>query len=331
MKKILVTGADGFIGSHLVEHLVKNNNQVKAFCYYNSFNHAGWLSNIDPNIKSQIEFIYGDIRDTEFVMNAVKGCSHVCHLASLIAIPYSYVSPRSYVETNVTGTLNVLIAAQEYGAAVVHTSTSEVYGTAEYVPIDETHPLKAQSPYAATKISADQLALSFYASYNLPVSIVRPFNTFGSRQSARAIIPTIILQLLKKQELSLGILESTRDFTYVEDTVRGIASFLDAPGAYGKVINLGTGYDISIKDLALEIASILGVTIEFKVEVDRIRPSKSEVMRLCSNNQLAKQILNWSPTYANLNGLRKGLEKTIDWFSQHEGLTINYTYQDFVY
>lgn len=331
MKKILVTGADGFIGSHLVEKLVADGHSVRAFCLYNSFNHAGWLSNIDARIKSHIDFVYGDIRDSEFVSNSVKDCSDVLHLASLIAIPYSYNSPRSYVETNVTGTLNVLMAARNHQARVIHTSTSEVYGTAEYVPIDEQHPLKAQSPYAATKISADQLVLSFYASYDLPVSIVRPFNTFGPRQSARAIIPTIITQLLHKKKLSLGELESTRDFTYVDDTVKGIASFLEISEAFGKVVNLGTGYEISIKELSQEIASLLDIVIEFEVDNSRLRPSKSEVMRLCSNNKLAKSILKWKPDYENLDGLRKGLAKTIDWFSKHNGLLINYPIQEFVY
>jgi NAD dependent epimerase/dehydratase len=332
MQKILVTGADGFIGSHLVEHLVAKGLSVRAFCYYNSFNHAGWLSNIDPKIKANIEFVYGDIRDVESVKNAAKGCSNIMHLASLIAIPYSYKSPRSYLETNITGTLNVLMAALEYGAEVMHTSTSEVYGTAEYVPIDEKHPLKGQSPYAATKISADQLAFSFYASYDLPVSIVRPFNTFGPRQSARAIIPTIMMQILGgRTELSLGVLESTRDFTYVDDTVKGMTSFLGNTDAYGKVINLGTGCEISIHALALEIASLLGKDITFKTDTDRLRPSKSEVMRLCSNNDLAKEILKWNPESMNLAGLRKGLQRTIDWFSINEGFTINHTAQDFIY
>lgn len=331
MKKILVTGADGFIGSHLVEHFVRANVPVRALCCYNSFGHSGWLSNIDPEIKSHIEFIYGDIRDAESMGQAVKGCSHVFHLASLIAIPYSYTAPRSYVETNVIGTLNILLAAREQGAVMIHTSTSEVYGTAEYVPIDEKHPLKGQSPYAATKIGADQLALSFFQSYDLPVIVIRPFNTFGPRQSMRAIIPTITMQLLRTDELSIGNLESTRDFTYVEDTVRGIASALNVPEAYGKTINLGTGYEISIKQLAHEIAALLGKDLEFKLDPMRLRPDNSEVMRLCSNNQLAKTLLNWSPLYANLKGLRKGLEQSIQWFSTHDGLKIDYRCQDMVY
>ncbi len=331
-KKILVTGADGFIGSHLVEHLVQQGHAIKAFCYYNSFGHSGWLSNIDSNIKAQIEFVYGDIRDFDCVLNAAKGCHSIFHLASLIAIPYSYNAPRSYVDTNITGTLNVLMAARAQETAVIHTSTSEVYGTAEYVPIDEDHPLKAQSPYSATKIGADQLALSFYASYNLPVSIVRPFNTFGPRQSARAIIPTIITQLVNGiTELSLGAIESTRDFTYVEDTVKGMTSFLNNNETFGKVINLGTGYEISIKDLALEISKILGKTISFKVDPDRLRPEKSEVMRLCSNNSLAEKLLKWKPQNNSLEGLRKGLEYTIKWFLGQPTLSIQYSSERFVY
>ena len=332
MTKVLVTGADGFIGSHLVERLVKDGHSVRAFCFYNSFNHSGWLSNIDEKVKSQIEFVYGDIRDAEFVRTAVKGCPTIFHLSSLIAIPYSYKGPRSYVETNVIGALNVLVAALEYGASVIHTSTSEVYGTAQYVPIDEKHPLNAQSPYAATKTAADQLALSYYASFELPVAVVRPFNTFGPRQSARAIIPTIVMQLLSgNRELSLGNLESTRDFTYVDDTVSGILAFKDNEAALGKVINLGTGYEISIKDLALEIGAILNKEVTFNLDSQRLRPTNSEVMQLCSNNQLAKSMLNWQPVSDNLDGLRAGLTKTIDWFSKYDGLIINQLSSDFIY
>ena len=325
MSKILVTGADGFIGSHLVEHLIKNNFRVRAFCYYNSFQHSGWLSELSEDVKSEIEYVYGDIRDAEFVMASAKNCSSIIHLASLIAIPYSYNAPRSYVETNIIGTLNVLMAAKANESRVIHTSTSEVYGTAEYVPIDEKHPLHAQSPYAATKIGADQLALSFYASYGLPVSIVRPFNTFGPRQSARAIIPTIISQLLNHKKLCLGTIETTRDFTYVEDTVKGIASFLNTSEAMGKVINLGTSYEISIQELIKEIAFILNVSPELQTEEERMRPTKSEVMRLCSDNTLAKNVLSWTPQYQGIEGLREGLKKTIIWFSEYKGLTIDHS------
>lgn len=333
MKKILVTGADGFIGSHLVEYLIEKGHEVKAFCCYNSFGHAGWLSSISEKKRTQIEFIYGDIRDSDSVLEAVKGSHTVFHLASLIAIPFSYRAPRAYIDTNINGTVNVLMGARRHDARVVHTSTSEVYGTAAYVPIDEGHPLRAQSPYAASKIAADQMALSFYCSFGLPVSIVRPFNTFGPRQSARAIIPTIINQLRQgTTELSLGMIQSTRDFTFVDDTVKGIASFLEASGTEGEVINLGTGYEISIENLALEIASILGKEITFKVDDTRLRPTKSEVMRLCSSNEKAKSLLNWSPLSSNKEGLRNGLIKTVDWFeTSGNKFTINCDSKEFVY
>jgi len=331
MKKILVTGADGFIGSHLVEYLVENNYPVKAFCYYNSFSHCGWLLELNKAVKSEIEFVYGDIRDSDYVRACAQGCDVIIHLASLIAIPYSYHAPRSYIETNITGTLNVLMAAKENGARVIHTSTSEVYGTAEYIPIDEKHPLKAQSPYAATKIGADQLAMSFYASYDIPVSIVRPFNTFGPRQSIRAIIPTIISQLLNRKVLTLGDIETTRDFSYVKDTAKGIAAFLDAADTIGKAINLGTGHEFSIKDVATEIAAILNVTAEFQVDKDRLRPLNSEVKQLCSDNSMARSLLHWSPTYNGLEGFREGLAETIEWFKNYKGLKLEHSALDFVY
>jgi NAD dependent epimerase/dehydratase len=316
--KVLVTGADGFIGSHLVEGLLNKGYYVRAFCYYNSFGHAGWLSNFKGKFQ-HLEIVYGDIRDANCVEEAAAGCSVIFHLAALIAIPYSYRAPSSYVETNISGTLNVLMAARRNNCSVVHTSTSEVYGTAENVPINEQHPLKPQSPYAASKIAADQMALSFYYSFNLPVSIVRPFNTFGPRQSARAVISTIIQQLLAgKSELSLGILNSTRDFTFVDDTVAGMIAFLDNDNVIGEVINLGTGFEISIKDLALEIADIIGVSVNFLCDSTRLRPEKSEVMRLLSDNSKAKNILGWAPKSSSLEGLRDGLKKTIAWFAEDD-------------
>jgi NAD dependent epimerase/dehydratase len=319
MSKILVTGADGFIGSHLVEGVLKQGHDVRAFCYYNSFGHAGWLSGFKGEHLSHLEIVYGDIRDAGCVEDAVEGCDAVFHLASLIAIPYSYKAPSSYIETNVNGTLNVLMAARKTGCSVIHTSTSEVYGTAEYIPINESHPLKPQSPYSASKIAADQIALSFYYSFNLPISIVRPFNTFGPRQSARAVISTIIQQILSgKKMISLGILDSTRDFTFVEDTVAGMVAFLGNEKTIGQVINLGTGFEISIKDLSLQIADLMGKSVDFSVSSDRLRPEKSEVMRLVSDNRKAKELLGWSPASSSLEGLRHGLKKTIDWFAEGE-------------
>lgn len=315
MSKVLVTGADGFIGSHLVDYLVRKGYSVRAFCYYNSFSHCGWLSDLDEQVQSNIDIVYGDIRDGEIVEKYTIDCSCVMHLASLITIPYSYHAPRSYVDTNISGTLNVLNAAKKSNAHVIHTSTSEVYGTAQYVPIDEKHPLNAQSPYAATKIAADQIALSFYRSFDSPVSVVRPFNTFGPRQSARAIIPAIITQLLNGKNLRLGETDSTRDFTYVEDTVKGIEAFINNEEAIGKTINLGTGFEISIKNLISEIASIMDIEIDLSTDENRLRPEKSEVMRLCSDNSLAKNILKWQPASSDLEGLRQGLERTVEWLS----------------
>ncbi len=321
-KTVLVTGADGFIGSHLTETLVRQGHKVRAFVYYNSFNSWGWLDTLGKAIQDELEVFSGDISDPFAVHNAVEGCSVIFHLAALIAIPYSYQAPASYVETNVMGTLNILQAARVCGVEkVVHTSTSEVYGTAKYVPMDEQHPLQAQSPYSATKIAADQLALSFYRSFGLPIAIIRPFNTYGPRQSARAVIPTIITQIAAgKEKIKLGTLEPTRDLNYVKDTVSGFMAVASSDKAVGEVINIGSNYEISIGDLARLIAEVLGRQVTIETEVKRLRPEKSEVERLWADNSKAKKLLGWEPTYAGLDGLRRGLGDTAEWFSDPENL-----------
>ena len=321
-KTVLVTGADGFIGSHLTETLVRQGHKVRAFVYYNSFNSWGWLDTLGKAIQDELEVFSGDISDPSAVQNAVEGCSVIFHLAALIAIPYSYQAPASYVETNVTGTLNILQAARVCGVEkVVHTSTSEVYGTAKYVPMDEQHPLQAQSPYSATKIAADQLALSFYRSFGLPIAIIRPFNTYGPRQSARAVIPTIITQIAAgKEKIKLGTLEPTRDLNYVKDTVSGFMAVAVSDKAVGEVINIGSNYEISIGDLAELIAEVMGRQVTIETEAERLRPAKSEVERLCADNRKARRLLGWEPAYAGLEGLRRGLEDTAEWFSDPENL-----------
>ncbi|MBL7714983.1 MAG: SDR family oxidoreductase [Bdellovibrionales bacterium] len=321
-KKILVTGADGFIGSHLTESLVREGCRVKAFTLYNSFNSWGWLDHSPKEIKNELEVFSGDIRDPFGVKEAMKDCDTVLHLAALIAIPYSYHSPANYVETNVSGTLNILQAAKELGVSkVVHTSTSEVYGTAQFVPITEEHPLQGQSPYSATKIGADQIALSFYRSFGTPVSVIRPFNTYGPRQSARAIIPTIITQIASgKKQIHLGSLTPTRDFSFVEDTVRGFMAVAGSEKSVGEVINVSSNYEVSIGETAKMIAEIMGKSIEITTDEARVRPEKSEVERLWGENQKAKRLLGWSPEYSGKEGLRAGLKKTIDWFSVAENL-----------
>ena len=320
--RILVTGADGFIGSHLVEALVNLGYSVRAFVLYNSFNSWGWLDQVSPEIKSGIEIFSGDIRDPYGVKEAVKGCDVVMHLAALIAIPYSYHSPETYVDTNVKGTLNVLQASKELGVdKVIITSTSEVYGTARYVPINEEHPLQGQSPYSATKIAADQLAYSFYTSFNLPVSIVRPFNTYGPRQSARAIIPTIITQIASEsRKVKLGSLSPTRDFNYIEDTVNGFICAMLSDNAIGEVVNIGSNFEVSVGEMSKMIADIMNIEIEIVSDEDRFRPEKSEVERLWADNSKALRLINWSPKYAGLAGFRSGLSKTIDWFLSPENL-----------
>ncbi|MDI6813074.1 MAG: NAD-dependent 4,6-dehydratase LegB [Desulfitobacteriaceae bacterium] len=321
-KTVLVTGAEGFIGSHLTETLVRKGHKVRAFVYYNSFNSWGWLDTLDKAIQDELEIFAGDIRDPFAVHKAVEGCNVLLHLAALIAIPYSYQAPAAYVETNVTGTLNILQAARACGVEkVVHTSTSEVYGTAKYVPMDEDHPLQAQSPYAATKIAADQLAFSFHRSFGLPVAVIRPFNTYGPRQSARAVIPTIIAQIAAgKEKIKLGALEPTRDMNYVKDTVSGLMAVASSEKSVGEVINIGSNYEISIGDLARLIAEVMGRQVIIETEAERLRPEKSEVERLWADNSKAKQLLGWEPAYAGLDGLKRGLEDTAGWFSDPENL-----------
>ena len=321
--RVLVTGADGFIGSHLAEALVKRNYDVTAFVFYNSFNSWGWLDHAPKEVTRQMDIFAGDIRDPFGVKQAMKGCDKVLHLAALIAIPYSYHSPKSYVDTNITGTLNILQAARDLDIQkVIHTSTSEVYGSALFVPITEDHPIQGQSPYSATKIGADQLALSFYRSFDLPVTILRPFNTYGPRQSARAVIPTVITQVAKgKSEIRLGALTPTRDFSFIDDTVNGfICAAESGKETHGEVINLGTGHDISIKETVDLITDLMESDILIKTDEQRIRPGKSEVNRLCSDNTKAKALINWEPAYGKRSGLKKGLEKTIRWFSQEKNL-----------
>ncbi|MDR0138002.1 NAD-dependent 4,6-dehydratase LegB [Metabacillus idriensis] len=321
-KKILVTGADGFIGSHLTEELVRSGLDVRAFVYYNSFNSWGWLDHSPDDIKKQLDVFAGDIRDPYGVKNALNGCDVVLHLASLIAIPYSYHSPDTYIDTNIKGTLNVLQAARELEIEkVVHTSTSEVYGTAMFVPITEDHPLQGQSPYSASKIGADQVAISFYKSFNTPVSIIRPFNTYGPRQSARAVIPAIITQIASgRTKIKLGALNPTRDFNYIKDTVKGFIATAESDKSLGEVINIGSNYEISIGETVELIAEIMGKEIEIETEDLRLRPEKSEVERLWADNSKAKRLLGWEPAYGNRNGFKKGLTETIEWFTNIENL-----------
>jgi NAD dependent epimerase/dehydratase len=323
MQKILITGADGFIGSHLTEALVRKGYKVRAFVLYNSFGSWGWLDRCAADVKGNFEVFSGDIRDPHGVKEAMQGCDAVLHLAALIAIPYSYHSPDTYVDTNVKGTLNVLQAARELGVKkVVHTSTSEVYGTARFVPITEEHPLQGQSPYSATKIAADQLAYSFYASFGLPVVIVRPFNTYGPRQSARAVIPTIITQIANGQrQIKLGAVSPTRDFNYVADTVAGFIAALEFDSGVGEVINLGSNFEISIGDTAHAIAQAMGTSIEIISDEQRLRPEKSEVERLWASNTKARELLNWHPHYGSRDGLIRGLTETINWFREPANLS----------
>ena len=322
MKKILVTGADGFIGSHLTELLVRKGYDTKAFVYYNSFNSYGWLDKCDQRVKSEIEFFSGDIRDPNGVRTAVKGCDAVLHLAALIGIPYSYHSPDSYIDTNIKGTLNILQASRDYDVEkIIQTSTSEVYGTALTVPINESHPLQGQSPYSASKIGADQLALSFYKSFKTPVGIIRPFNTYGPRQSARAVIPTIIMQIANgKNEIKLGSIYPTRDFSYVEDTINGFLCALKTQDIIGETVNLGSNFEISIEKTVLTIANLMQKEIKILSDKVRLRPENSEVERLLADISKAKNILNWSPEYGGLDGFKKGLGKTIQWFTDIDNL-----------
>ena len=321
-KTVLVTGADGFIGSHLTEALVRQGINVRAFVYYNSFNSWGWLDHCTDDVKGHFEVFPGDIRDPHGIKEAMKGCDAVLHLAALIAIPFSYHSPDTYVDTNVKGTLNVLQAARELGVnRIIHTSTSEVYGTARFVPITEEHPLQGQSPYSATKIAADQLAYSFYSSFDLPVVTVRPFNTYGPRQSARAVIPTIITQIANgAHKVELGALTPTRDFSFVQDTVNGFLAALNSTKGLGQVINLGSNFEISIGETVALIAESMNTTVETASSEERWRPENSEVERLWADNSKAKELFGWQPTYSGRDGFIRGLVETIAWFCQSENL-----------
>lgn len=316
--KVLVTGADGFIGSHLAEELVGRGHDVRAFVLYNSFNSWGWLDHIEKAVKDSLDVFAGDVRDPNGVRTAMKGCDAVLHLAALIAIPYSYHSPDTYVDTNIKGTLNIVQAARDLGVAkVVHTSTSEVYGTARFVPITEDHPLQGQSPYSASKIGADQIAMSFYTSFGTPVAILRPFNTYGPRQSARAVIPTIITQIANgKRQIKLGAVQPTRDFSYVADTVAGFVAALNSDRGIGEVINIGSNFEIAIGDTARTIAEVMGAEIEIVTDEQRLRPKKSEVERLWASNDKARELLGWQPQYGGLEGFRRGLVETVAWFSR---------------
>lgn len=320
--KILVTGADGFIGSHLTEHLVRLGHDVRAFTLYNSFGTWGWLDHCAPDVKGKFEVFAGDIRDPHGVKTAMQGCDAVLHLAALIAIPYSYHSPDTYVDVNVKGTLNVVQAARELGVAkVVHTSTSEVYGTARFVPITEEHPLQGQSPYSASKIGADQIALSFHASFGTPVAVLRPFNTYGPRQSARAVIPTIITQIANgARQIKLGALHPTRDFSFVTDTARGFVAALESEAAIGQVTNVGSSFEISIGDTAALIAEVMGKEVEIVCDEQRLRPEKSEVERLFASREKAKERMGWEPQYGGRDGFARGLAETVAWFAEPANL-----------
>ena len=315
--RILVTGSDGFIGSHLVEELVRRGRPVRAFVLYNSFDSRGWLDSLPAKVSDAIEVFAGDVRDPGSVLRAMDGCEGVLHLAALIGIPYSYHAPDSYVDTNVRGTLNVLEAARKHRVnKIAITSTSEVYGTAQTIPITEDHPLVAQSPYAATKTGADQLALSYHRSFGLPVAIARPFNTYGPRQSARAVIPTIITQIAAGQRtIKLGSLQPTRDFSYVNDTVRGLLAIYDGEGSVGEVINLGSGFEISVGDTAKLIAEVMKADVVIKTEQTRTRPEDSEVERLWASVDKAHRLLQWKPEFGGREGFKRGLAATVQWFA----------------
>lgn len=320
MSKVLVTGAGGFIGSHVVEGLVRAGRTVKALVRYNSTSSRGWLSELGSEVLKHVEVVHGDVRDGDSLRASLRGCGEVVHLAALIGIPYSYSSPSSYVATNISGTLNVLQAVRDLELdRMVHTSTSEVYGTALFAPITEEHPLQAQSPYSATKIAADQLVLSFWRSFSTPVVIIRPFNTYGPRQSLRAVVPTIISQvLLGNSNLELGSLTPTRDLTFVTDTAQAFVAALDSPVALGEVIHLGTGFEISIGDLANLIAELMGTSVEVTADQARLRPAASEVERLVSDPARARQLLGWMPSGTGREGLVHGLNATIDWMRSRQ-------------
>ena len=322
MSKVLVTGADGFIGSHLVEALVSAGHQVRAFCLYNSNGSWGWLDSLPDATKVEMEVVLGDIRDSLCVREAMRGCDQVFHLAALIAIPYSYVAPASYIETNIQGTLNVVQAARDLGLSrVVHTSTSETYGTAQFVPITEDHPQVGQSPYAASKIGADQIALSYWRSFETPVAVLRPFNTYGPRQSARAVIPTIITQAAAGQrQIRLGALSPTRDFNFVADTCAAFLAIAGCDKALGKVVNAASNFEISIGDTAALIGEVMNLELEILTDEQRLRPDGSEVNRLFGDNSRLRQLTGWQPAYGGLEGFRRGLARTAEWFSDPANL-----------
>ena len=322
-RRILVTGADGFIGSHLVERLVRRGCAVRAFVQYNSLGSWGWLDESGQDLRRDLDVFAGDIRDPHGVRTAMAGCDVVLHLAALIAIPYSYHSPQTYVETNVLGTLNVVQAARDLGVErVVHTSTSEVYGTARFVPITEAHPLQGQSPYSASKIGADQIALSFHASFGTPVTVIRPFNTYGPRQSARAVIPTVISQLAAgAREIKLGSVHPTRDFTFVSDTVRAFETLAECDAAVGQTVNAGSGFEVSIGDTARRIIDLMGADAAIVTDDQRLRPEASEVERLWADSSLMTSLTGWTPEYGGGAGFDRGLRETIDWFSDPANLS----------
>lgn len=316
MSKVLVTGADGFIGSHLVQALLAAGHDVRPFCLYNSHGSWGWLDTLSETTKADLDVVLGDIRDPLCVREAMRGCEQVFHLAALIAIPYSYVAPASYIDTNIHGTLNVVQAARDLGVnRVVHTSTSETYGTAQFVPITEDHPLVGQSPYAASKIGADQIALSYWRSFETPVSVLRPFNTYGPRQSARAVIPTIISQIASgKRQIKLGSLSPTRDFNFVADTCAAFLAVAASDGALGQVVNAASNFEISIGDTAALIAQVMNADVEISTDQKRLRPEGSEVNRLYGDITRLRGLTGWQPVYGGLEGFRRGLAITVEWF-----------------
>ena len=322
MSRVLVTGADGFIGSHLVESLLAAGHEVRAFCLYNSLGSWGWLDSLPSSLKAEVDVVLGDIRDALCVREAMDGCDQVFHLAALIAIPYSYIAPASYIDTNIHGTLNVVQAARDLGVErVVHTSTSETYGTAQFVPITENHPLVGQSPYAASKIGADQIALSYWRSFETPVTVLRPFNTYGPRQSARAVIPTIISQIAAGQhQIHLGALSPTRDFNYVADTCAAFLAVASSDASLGQVINAASQFEISIGDTAALIGEVMNAQVEIITDEQRLRPEASEVNRLFGDNTLLRELTGWQPTFGGLDGFREGLRNTAEWFSDPANL-----------
>ena len=322
--KVFVTGADGFIGSHLVEQLVDQGFEVTAFCLYNSFGSCGWIDNIPKEKKKFVRVLLGDIRDSSSIKEGMKGCDIVFHLAALIAIPYSYVAQSSYVDTNIHGTLNILQLARDLDVSrVIHTSTSETYGSAQFVPITENHPLIAQSPYAASKIGADQMAISYWKSFDLPVTILRPFNTYGPRQSNRAVIPQIITQLANNNnKIKLGSLTPTRDFNFVKDTAEAFISVAESASTIGEIINSASNFEISIGETASLIAELMDCKIEIESQYERVRPDNSEVKRLYGCNKKIISLTNWRPKYGGLEGFKKGLEITINWFKDPYNLKL---------